>query len=317
MTFGLLRKGLMIGLVTVVLGFATVSQADWKSEREALELRHVRGLFRIHYTLSGEHALNVEPAGATALVTQIGTQMQDADHFYSQTLGLTSPMQSRRYAPLNLRHVDVHLLHMGNKKGSTGDEVITYQYQKFKGRAPAMTISISTDWRPPGLTPEHEVFHAYQYSYTHFKNTWYLEGMARALEPAFEERIYQTESLPANQAELDKLLARSYSASRFWCRMMALCDPGCVASWDGKYFKSVGQICGVGFTKAVLEEFQKIDPAVAMSRGHAPNDWPESGQRSSANNTWMLGGIGRAMDRQCPSAGNAELKRFRALLLTQ
>jgi hypothetical protein len=53
-----------------------------------------------------------------------------------------------------------------------------------------------------------------------------------------------------------------------------------------------------------------------MSRGIVPNDWPESEQWSSGNNTWMLGSVGRAMDRQCPVVSNAELGRFRALLTT-
>lgn len=322
MIFGLQLKRMMTGLAIGLLVFATGSSADWKSEREALDQRHVQGIFRIYYTLHGEHALiaggehQKNQDGAAALVVQTGKKMQNAAHFYSQTLGLTHPTHSRRYAPLNLRHIDVHMLRMQDKKGSTGDEVITYRYRKFRDWAPAMTISLSSDWRPPGLTPEHEVFHTYQYSYTHFKNAWYLEGMARAVEPAFEDRIYQTEPLPANQVQLDKLLTRTYSASRFWSRMMALCDPGCVASWDGKYFKSKGQMCGGGFLKAVLEEFQESAPIAAVSRGLAPNDWPENEQRSSDNNPWMLGSVGRAMDRQCPVESNPELGRFRALLTT-
>ncbi|MFH1496027.1 MAG: hypothetical protein ABIG70_14680 [Pseudomonadota bacterium] len=323
MIFGLQHKRTLIGLAIGLLVFASGSSADWKSGREALDQRHVQGIFRMYYTLQGEHALitgsnerQKNQDGAAALVAQIGQKLQNADYFYSQTLGLTHPMQSLRYAPLNLRYVDVHMLRMEDKKGSTGDEVITYKYRRFKDWAPAMTISISSDWRPPGLTPEHEVFHTYQYSYTHFKNAWYLEGMARAMEPAFNDRTYQTETLPTKPAELDKLLTRTYSASRFWSRMMALCDPECVASWDGKHFKSTGQMCGGSFVKAVLEEFQAADPLAAKSRGIAPNDWPESEQWSSGNNTWMLGSVGRAMDRQCPVVSNSELGRFRALLTT-
>lgn len=318
----LARKGLSMALALGLLGLAGGSWADWKSEREALDQRHVQEGFRIHYTLRGEHALNPATGGgksgqssaAAALVAQIGEQMVTADRFYSQELGLTPPAFTRRYQPQGMRYVDVHMLRMEDKKGSTGDEIVTYRYRKFKDHAPAMTISISTDWRPPGVTPQHEVFHTYQYAYTYFKNAWFLEGMARSVEGAFGNEPYLTEPLPADRGEIDRLLARTYSASRFWNRLMALCDPGCVTSWDGMYFRGAAPMCGGGFVKAVLEEFQSLDPLAAMARGRTPDNWPESEQWSADNNPWMLRGVRQAMDRQCPIGANSELTGFRALL---
>lgn len=321
MTLRILRTPIAVALALGLLVGASASWAGWMDEREALDHRQVQGTFRVHYTLSGQNALSVKSGGkkkfsggADALAAQVAAEMVNADQFYSQTLGLGPINRLRRYAPMNLTWVDVHFLRMEDKTASTGDAVVTYNYRKFKDAAPALTISLSTDWRPPGETPEHEVFHTYQYAYTFFKNAWFLEGMARSLEGAFDDHNYQTETLPANQTELDVLLGRTYSASRFWSRLMALCDPGCAKTWDGAYFTSQAAMCGGGLVKSVLEQFQSIDPLAAAERGLSTTDWPEAEQWSSKNTPWMLRGLGRAIDQQCPVATNPELGRFRAVL---
>lgn len=314
-----LAVALGLGLLVAAPG----AWSGWMDEREALDKRQVQGTFRVHYTLSGKNALSVKSGGkrggsggADQLAAQVAGEMSNADQFYSQVLGLGPINRLRRYAPQNLTYVDVHMLRLEDKTASTGDAVVTYRYRRFKDNAPALTISLSTDWRPPGETPEHEVFHTYQYAYTFFKNAWFLEGMARSLEGAFDDKTYQTEPLPADRAELDALLDRSYSASRFWSRLMALCDPGCAKSWDGAYFRSEAAMCGGGFVKSVLEQFESLDPLAAAERGLPQNDWPEAEQWSSKNNPWMLRGLGRAMDQQCPVATTPELGRFRSLLTT-
>src|SRR3989338_1222158 len=154
--------------------------AEWKAPREALDQRHVVGVFRIHYTATGSNAVRGGAPAAAKLALRLGDQLERADRFYSEAMGLTPPLANPRYS--QVRAIDVHVIELDGKKGSTGDEPVVYRYRRFADFAPALTISISSRWTPGNLTPEHEVFHAYQYGYTFFKNAWFLEGMANGME---------------------------------------------------------------------------------------------------------------------------------------
>jgi hypothetical protein len=310
--------------LVLVLALATFSWtvgAGWKDEREALDERHVQGPFRIYYTLAGSNAFT-EGAGGTlrkdmaeSMVHRLGEQLQRADHYYSREMGLASAFDNPRYGG-QIKAIDVHLLKMDDKKGSTGDALTTFRYRQFRDWLPALSIRISTRWRPTQVTPEHEVFHTYQYGYTHFKNAWFLEGMARSMESAFRDHRYKSKPLPAHAGELDGLLSGSYDAAPFWNRLMVLCDTACPVEWSGdRYYQPVhAPLCGKGLVRSVLEEFRSIEGRAAQERGIDPRDWPEEEQRSPANVPWMLRGLARAVELQCPVKGNAELARFVALL---
>ncbi|MDO8934108.1 MAG: hypothetical protein Q7U97_17080 [Rhodocyclaceae bacterium] len=290
---------------------AQTASAGWKDAREALDQRRVTGMFRIHYTTTGSDAI---PGGAHAdtLTLRLGEQLERADRFYSGVMGLTSPLANARYR--DLRAVDVHVMTLEGKKGSTGDAAVVYRYRHFADAVPALSMSIANRWTPGNLTPEHEVFHAYQYGYTFFKNAWFLEGMANAMETAFRDRAPGSEPLPQDAFALRRLLDQSYAAGAFWQRLMRLCDPTCRPSTQTD--RPTPQICGAGFAKRLLEELQTADKAAAHARGIDPLDWPEAEQRSPRNNPWLQEGLARAMEQRCPIDGNAELAKFLDVLKT-
>ena len=300
------QRALLLCLLALSLPAAA---ADWRAPREALDQRHIAGVFRIHYATTGSDAIDgVAPAAAT-LALRLGEQLERADRFYSGVMGLTPPLGSPRYP--QLRAIDVHVIALEGKKGSTGDAPIVYRYRHFDDFAPALTISIAKRWTPGNLTPEHEVFHAYQYGYTFFKNAWFLEGMANAMEAAFREPPSATAPLPQDAAALRRLLDQSYGAGSFWTRLMRLCDAACPAATAER---RVPQVCGGRFVKHFLEELRTADPLAARARGIDPGDWPEKEQRSARNNPWLLDSLARSMAAQCPSEGNAELATFLSVL---
>lgn len=299
----LLAQGLLL---------AAPAAADWKAPREALDQRHVAGMFRIHYTTRGSDAIAGHADAAGTLARRLGEQLERAHRFYSEVMGLTPPLASSRYP--NLRAIDVHVIALEGKKGSTGDAAIVYRYRHFDDPVPALTLSISSRWTPGNLTPEHEVFHAYQYGYTFFKNAWFLEGMANAMEAAFRARPAGGEPLPQDARALRRLLDQSYAAGSFWRRLMRLCDVDCRPSPPGPADRAVPQICGARFVTHFLEELRTTDKLAARARGIDPRDWPEEEQRSARNNAWLLDGLARSVGSQCRGDGSAELTTFLGVL---
>lgn len=303
-----------IGLALIAMN----THAGWKDRMEALDQRYERGVFRIFYATSGEDAFNTAPdvsfqgESTQALIDILADQLQWADWYYSVNLGLMPPLTSPKYQ--HVRAIDVHVRSMDDKSGSAGDAAVIYRYRHFGNYVPALTISISTRWRPKGVTPEHEVFHSYQYGYTFFKNSWFLEGLARSMERPFRGKPGAEEPLPNTPMELKSLLDRSYSAAPVWTRLKRLCDPTCKVAKTDTPFRRDAKMCGGAFIKTVLESLQQIDPDAAKARGINPDNWPEKEQYSSQNNPWILKGLSLAMERRCPISRDAELAAFHRLL---
>jgi len=313
-----------IAIFTLFLVFSD-AEADWKKPREMLDQRLLLAEFRIHYTLDGNNAFpfdvpRLQRAEQAAIrLSELTYQIDQASQFYRKQLKLMPPLSSPRYQ--NLRSIDLHVINLKGKMGTTGDAAIIYRYKHFTGALPALTITLSNQWHPPNLTPNHEVFHAYQYAYTFFKNPWYLEGMARSLENAFKRGEVQTEMLPRDHETLGAIIMRSYNADLFWNRLMYLCDFACSGStpesaWHSGSYTPNSQFCGAELVRSTLEQFQLIDKEVAHMRRINANDWPEKEQRSYQNNPFLLRGLRRAIESQCLVDRNPELKAFYDLLGT-
>jgi hypothetical protein len=309
-------------LVLALTSFYAV--ADWKTPREVLDQRLVAGEFRIHYTLTGDNAFpfDVPPSQraqhAADRLNSLTAQIDQAHRWYCERLGLTPPLASGRYR--DVRSIDVHIIKLDNKNGSSGDAAIGYRYRYFDGRSPALSVALSNQWCPPNLTPNHEVFHLYQYAYTFFKNSWYLEGMARSMEQAFKSGEVRTEALPRDHGQLERVLARSYAADLFWNRLMYLCDSSCSGStpataWKGGAYTPHSGFCGGGLVRSTLEQYKMLDKEAALERGIDPSNWPENEQRSAKNNPFLLRGLRSAIENHCPVHGNAELEAFHSLLM--
>lgn len=284
------------------------AEAGWRDKREALDRRLAAGMFRIHYATAGADA-PMDDGGR--LAAQLATQLERGHRFYAGQLGLTPPLANRRYAGVGA--IDVHVLALDGKKGSTGDEPVTYRYRHFDDEIPVLSISISNRWQPGNLTPEHEVFHAYQYGYTFFKNAWFLEGLANALEASFAFRRTREEPLPQDETALRRVLEQSYGAGTFWRRVIGLCEPGC--TWAAPDREAgAGRACGGRFVRHYLAELQAADRAAAAARGIDPLDWPEAEQRSDRNNPWLLGGLADTIRMRCPADHGSELAGFLGVL---
>lgn len=301
-------------LLSVLFAVASAS-AGWKSPREALDQRVVHGDYTLYYTLKGKNAFlprrkDGEYAGSVAkVVPKLFSQLDRAERIYTEGLGLRAPLRGRRYA--TGRGIDLHLIDLGKRKGSTGDELQHFNYERFGRVGPVLTIALTNRWAPPGVTPAHELFHAFQYGYTRFKNRWFLEGTARAVENLSRFRKWRERKLPKSGKELDKLLERSYSADRFWNRLARLCDPGCRR---GPMVAGATNLCGRVILRPLMERFEALDKVAARDRGIDPLKWPEKEQRSEKNNPYMLLGLKQTLEAACPLESSDELSTFHRLL---
>ncbi len=282
-------------------GFAALSAwADWKAPRLALDQRWVSGEYKIYYTLSGDNAFPSSSSVPNSVlasndVQKFAQKLNNAAILYEGTLGLKHFFANRRYA--SATSVDVHIIDLGSSKGSTGDEIHTFEYTHFPSSPAAIALSLDTSLKTTSLTPEHELMHVYQNSYTFFKNQWFTEGMARASESFFRTTLAPTSVLPQTSIQLNSLLLKSYDAETLWSRLINLC---------GK------KVWGV-----TLENFGRLDRQAALARDLDPTAWPEDEQYSVANNPYLLKGIAEAVQQSCPTQDSAEIRQFLSVIKTR
>jgi hypothetical protein len=295
-----------------LLATLSPASAGWKDGRESLDQRRaVRSDYEIYYSTDGEHAFPALPA-----LDALTDQLNLAVRVYGQELGLAPPLALSRYA--DVRQIHVHVLDLDDRMGSAGDGVNVFDYAYFGPEGPALTLAISNRWQPPNRTPEHEVFHAYQYGYTFFKNGWFLEGLARSMENLFRDGGWHNAPLPATSIELDAVLAESYGASRMWNRLALLCDPDCTReprTLADSCAETKPAVCGRAIVRPLLLAFDKADDLAALERNLLQTYWPEDEQKAAENNPYMLAALASVVAEHCPVDTDAELSVFHDVLM--
>lgn len=278
--------------------FSTTVLAGWKDARESLDQSYAFGNFRIFYTLKGPNAFPGDAAEheravlASGYLEALADQLARADQHFRTVLGLRTPLSGPRYR--GATSIDVHILHLEEKSGSTGDEIHVFRYKHFESSPAALTIALSNRWRPGNNTPAHELFHAYQYGYTLVKTAWFLEGMARSNESLMGIPGAKQTPLPRSVEELGEVVRRSYGAAPLWSRL--------------------AQLCGVAVYGSILAAYEQVDHEISRARGLKPMAWPEAEQRSARNTPYLLRGLSTALDEHCVTKGGSEIEEFKTLL---
>jgi len=310
----LLPVSRIVSVLPLLLAFIVPFTADasWKTKREVLDHQLLFDRFKVYFTTSGKAAFFAEkrPDSATmeTKLFALKDQLLRADHLYQAPLSLLPPPNSPKQ--LQARHIHLHVLAMDNKNGSAGDTVQRMNYRHFKDSESALLIALTSRWRPGNLTPEHEVFQLYQYGYTHFKNPWYLEGMAASIEFYFRDGLVnaEAESLPKTTAEINSLLKRSYSAKVFWDKMLQSCLPVALQQkFDHKALQQADE--NSHWLKALLEQLAAQDLLAAEDRGLNPERWPEKEQRSGTQRRSIFRVIQNSLTR-CEGQKSPEIQAF-------
>lgn len=304
---------LRLWLITlVVLVESGDSRASWKIEREALDHQLRFDRFKVYFTTSGDAAffrdLPPDTASMETKLFALRDQLLRGDLFYKKVLGLLPPPDSPK--GLQAMSIHLHVLAMNKKMGSAGDTVQQMNYRYFKDNESALLIALNSRWKPGNVTPEHELFHLYQYGYTHFKNPWYLEGLAASMEFYFRNglALAESEPLPKTAAEINSLLKRSYSAKVFWNKMLQSCMDESMLDKFGAQNLHSAEVSN-NWLKALLEELAVQDAKAAKDRGFNPVRWSEKEQRSGSNHPYILQGVQNSLS-QCKGKNTDEVIMF-------
>lgn|SRR5690625_2865829 len=232
-----------------------------------------------------------EPEKQQQQIQDIATQLRAADLFFQRELGLTSPLESERYGP-EATQINVFLFPMESGRGVAYDEIVAERNQdRLWPCSIRMDINAALDPKK-NVTPAHELFHLYQYSYNMFKTRWYLEGLTRVIEMAFmgdrPVARYLNKQGPADSCT--EVFNESYSGARFWHTYFSkhhqsdLAIPKylqMVRYSDGSPVFKVDHFFAGHFIKPVLENMRELSRESAQEMGYPTYRWPEKVQRSA------------------------------------
>jgi hypothetical protein len=261
------------------------------------------GPFRIRYTTTGRDGVANASVNADAnrngvpdSIEDLSRQLDIANRYYVDVLGLTPPLSQPRYQ--KARGIDILVQAMDHENGMSYDEVIQEKGQDECRLMIVVNSKMGLDGNP---TAAHELFHLFQYGYAMFKVPWYLEGMARWIEGVFRPSIYTKEAVDKSIRCKD-ILEKSYAASAFWNAVAAKSMKKAVAVptdlVDAHYVSGRPVIANRdfpgGIVRPVLKSLQLASSKA--SRGDLLlYDWPESVQRSHQFDAAMCSAIERAL----------------------
>lgn len=126
-----------------------------------------------------------------------------------------------------VRHIDVHLDDIPALHGVAAGRARTVNHPLLAGTphaGPALGVRLHRALIDQTATPQHEVFHLFQYRQVPLVNGWFMEGLATWYHRLFKHYPAKEEELPGTEAALISLLARKHDAEAFWNRLFRLCD---------------------------------------------------------------------------------------------
>lgn len=318
------RNALLVclGLLFCLPGFP--ASADWKAEREHLEKVHIAGPFRIFYSERGKHALaernqaDKNTAGTPAFIEKIGNKLVFARHLYLESFGFADPLESARFKG-RVQHIDVHFMRIAGQ-GTSADGIHHLDYQAIPGKtAGALIITLTAYLAADSVSPEHELFHTFQYGYTSIKNAWFTEGTARWVDYAFKQGTGEVRVLPRQQKGLEDFLMMSYGAKHLWRRLAQLCDThdgafilprDIPASLPGGLYGDFDlTIHAYPFMRSLFENLNSMEKSISRQRGYQLFEWHESEKRSPLNDKAILTALQRTIS-QYPCKQGVEIGAF-------
>ncbi|MGP9677628.1 hypothetical protein ACT3TC_03155 [Halomonas sp. AOP27-A1-41] len=266
--------------------------------------------FVIFYDVVGDHSIsnqtdsnhNQVPDIVEDVMLQLIT-MRDV----LRSLGFKHPFDQHRY-----ERAGVGRIHVGMRNTDIKGLAFDPPHRDTTpglGEPCVLLIRLSPNLETGDLTPAHELFHLYQYGYTVYKNSWYLEGIARWAESLLGERAYPRGVIPNTPEEKEALFSQSYNAVSFWMAFLKSVSPSTVGEQnypDGlraRRYVDGGQIIhkkasthGAAAIINVLESFDMLDRLISNDKGLGPKSWPNTDRHDVANNEPMFNVVYQLID---------------------
>ncbi len=266
---------------------------------------------RVFYETDGAAAVkpaDLDQNGVRDQVDDIARQVWATHDLFCGSLGFVDPFKCKRYP--NIKWIEVHIRDRGSLKDRGGVAYSNYSKaqalpgSESSGRVLKMSIASDVD-AIKSITPGHEMFHLIQYSTTHFKNAWFLEGLARWSEHALDRKglgefKYSPRGpWPQSRSNLPQLFGMKYDAEFvLWNPIARATDRQGVLTKmqvsdrlrilrysDGSPVLKDTELIGWPVIRDVLHELADADDIAFRELGY--KDWTEVNMRSTGNDEYI------------------------------
>ena len=318
-------KTLRIVTHTVLLGvliFASTISAQEK--KTFLKEHYVLGPVRVFYIKEGKDAVpldDVDRSGVPDRVEDIAKQVWAAHQLFCKVLKFPDPLGSERYKKVTC--IQVSLRNLGGSGG------LAYTASQRARQIPAgkptdraIVMAMSHKLNPlKNITPAHETFHLVQYGATYFKNSWFLEGMARWSEHAlgrdglgqvkysprgrWPQKLEHRQQLWKMKYDAEHVLwnpiaartnRKGFLSNRMLGEKLAL-----LRYSDGTPVLRDRTLQGAEIMRDIVIELGKMDDVAFEELKY--ESWSEKNQRAEANNPYIYKTVMDVFRRRVPSVG--------------
>ena len=218
------------------------------------------------------------------------------------------------------KYIDIYIKNIPREHGIASGLVYDETYDLLNGtgyQGKSLKITIHRNLIKKTATPIHELFHLFQYSYTHFNNMWFMEGLARWSQSIMQVKPGTGAPLPKTLEELDILVHKKHDAEFFFNHLISLCEEGdsfkIPLSLKNNSEIYNNKKTGSSFMKVFLENCElqyKFMQKELKSRDIQDTPyWKRDEKRSTNNNQYIFKAIIDTIDTVCKDK-NEELINF-------
>ncbi|MFA9373962.1 MAG: hypothetical protein ACERKK_07370, partial [Poseidonibacter sp.] len=187
--------------------------------------------WRFFYSLDKETApLNItdsQNCGIPDYILLMLYKFETAKILLEDSFGLRNPLKGGFFYKKGAQFIDIYIKNIPREHGIASGLVYDENIKELKNTSyegKSLRITIHRNLIKKTATPIHELFHIYQYSYVHFNNMWFMEGLARWSQSIMQEKIGKNEDLPKSKKELDSLIHKLHDAEFFWNNLISLSE---------------------------------------------------------------------------------------------
>jgi hypothetical protein len=298
---------------------------------------------RVFYTQSGPHALysnaDINRNGVPDIVEDAALHLDTVRQIFNRN-GFRDPLTSPRFRQaesidIDFLNFDVYSPEITDKRGLSFSAVTRYPGSSIRADKCSISMAINSALkgnheRVKDFLIPHELFHLYQYGYTMFRASWFLEGMAKwaewvtLAENDRNPRLWNT-PLPSSLQELNEqvlLNPNPYDVRHFWNRLAELVKkkefPMIIPPElrDRKFADGTPVIKdniwrGRALMLKILEGLDAEDDVVGQEKNLPPYAWANEDQRAAIHNPRLMKIVQRALASY--SISGAEVKQFLAI----
>ena len=265
-----------------------------------------QGIVYVIYDEAGENAVkdtaDLNTNGVPDMVEDVATQINAARELFKDVFNFPDPLESERFK--SVTSIEVDILARENMHNRSGQSMSSVRKQsKHNPNERAIHIRIANNLNPhKSATPEHEYFHLIQYGATHFRNGWFLEGMAEwSQDSVAETKEYpdgkSLSSTLKDKAALENIYSKKYSVSKLLWYPLAVSKKDKVkipADMVKKYKYVDGSpvfhddiFYGPNVMREVIREMKAREEVAGANFGGVDN-WRKKGQRDEQNNEIIM-----------------------------